>query len=121
MDKSHRHFILYAKYHYQRNDVLSDLITLLSERCCMDRQYVKVEYINSILLEIVYPLIEKRGNPIQAFKELIYEMNRSSIGEACLSFLTITPVKDFPFELGEADPRVLPLSPACIAALKQKG
>ena len=110
MDRSVRHFILYAKHHYEETETISDLKTIMGERCGMEAKYIRIGDINHLLLRTVYPLIATRGNPELAFMEFAAHVEEDSITNACLAFLKLTEVRHFDFDLGEADPTILPLT-----------
>jgi hypothetical protein len=123
-----RHYYLYAKNHYKASDFITDLKIITGIRCGMDSKDENLNDVASILLSIVYPYAQKFSE--YAFKEFIADINPAkmwmwdnlkrkdyysgvdfmeSVCHKCISILALTKVADIPFELGEADSKVLPL------------
>jgi len=121
-----RHYYLYAKGHYKTTEFVRDLKIITGSRCGIDPKFETLRDICSILLSLVMPQVVKSEHHFKEFMQDINPAKRWMWGERkkdaytgeecmgavvhkCLSVLALTEVKDIPFELGKADPKVLPL------------
>ena len=119
-----RHFFLYAKGHYAHSeDVISDMKTLISIRSGMGLEFTRPEYAIQVMAPYVLPYIKDRllefldditpGSNWRCGDIKKQVMDRADFHRAIiykfLSVLALTKVVDIPFELGVADPEVLPL------------
>ena len=105
-----RHFYLYAKNHYQIDDVFYDVQKLQANYCGMSLEYISDRDILNRLLSLVYLHI----NNLQQFVSFTLRFTgqpdiRWKI-QACLSVLMSAKVEDIYYELGEPDSSILPLS-----------
>ena len=131
--KNHeRHFYLYAKYHYQINDVIEDLKKIQADRCNINVELISVYDVAHILLELVGEHIGYEDSDLDKFMTFVLDLSPEqhwvyiparSVSEItqkkdtdsfyialihkCLSILRYTEIKDL--NLGIADPRILPL------------
>ena len=118
-----RHFYLYAKNHYLRTDLKTDLLKILENYTGTPVEYLKVGDLVAVLLPIAY----KHINNEHQFTNFIYKnlsKTESIIGkietepvehyliilETCLSTLVTVKVDDIDFKLGEIDENILPKS-----------
>ena len=112
-----RHFYLYAKNHYQIDDVFYDMKVIQGNYCGMPPQYVSDRDILNRLLSLVYlHVVIDRDSGLQQFVSFTSKFGanddlRWKI-QTCLSVLMTAEVKDIYYELGEPDPGILPLSSA---------
>jgi len=129
VSKSDTHFMLYAKYHYEKsNDVIGDLITIYKRFYVvpdqvidndLEREYC-IKYIFSILRDMVYEyyLNESGVNQEYRFQEIIKTMRNAShdVGYILgfLSMISLVKVKDVLELAEEADETLLPLSKGLI-------
>lgn len=114
-----RHIILYAKGHYKQSNAMADLKKLYSIRNAIDTKYLSDSLIIEMLLELTFPYIHHAQNfvafIIKLEPEYFYGTDdlkytfEELVVNRCLSVLRLTHVKNFPFELSEADPNILPL------------
>jgi hypothetical protein len=107
-----RHFYLYAKNHYQIDDVFRDMKVLQGNYCGMSLEYISDRDILNKLLSLAYLHI----NNLQQFVDFTLRFaGQADIRwkiQVCLSVLMTAEVKDIYYELGEPDPNILPLSSA---------
>jgi hypothetical protein len=112
-----RHFYLYAKNHYQIDDVFHDMKVIQGNYCGMPPQYISDRDILNKLLSLAYlHIVVDEGSGFQQFVSFTLKFAgqpdiRWKI-QACLSVLMTAEVKDIYYELGEPDPGILPLSSA---------
>jgi len=115
MIKEDRHIILYSKYHYEKNDIISDLKILYSIRNGINIEYLNERQIASNLLNLVTSFIINNGNSFHDFINAINPYNPlfkiynenykfyTAIIKKCLSILSLLEIKDIPFDLGNKD------------------
>ena len=132
-----RHIFLYAKGHYQISDQTEDMKKIIGERAGIEPNYIGSNDILQVLINIAWNYINTHGqfidfindlNPINAWKhgylataskeQSISDFNRTLISK-CLSVLRFQKVTDIPFELGKADPTILPLNQEYIKCKKE--
>jgi hypothetical protein len=124
-----RHFFLYAKLHYEIGDIMEDLKTMVSARSGIDRRYVKTDLIVELLLGVAYPYIKYESDLAELALSALpsswsriarapqvgseYPVFEKDIAHGICGYLLkvlgYTKVCDIPFDLGEADPNILPL------------
>jgi hypothetical protein len=63
------HIFLYAKYHYKRGNVISDMQHIIGERCALEPEHVDVESIISVLTEVTYPYIKTENQMFEFLKD----------------------------------------------------
>jgi len=133
----YRHFYLYAKGHYKKNDVMADLKKIASNYTAIDVEFISSNDIIRILTTEIWRLMDER-----LFSELISDISPDNIwktnkfaqnetnGESdsynyvhailskylsILSFVTvfetIAGIETTVLELGEPDENILPLNP----------
>ncbi len=106
-----RHLYLYAKGHYEKNDIVKDLRVIVAKMCMMYPEHVVEGDIAHWLLEEVYKHIKTKDDFFRFFSLTYYSWgNKIDIIRNSLSFLKFIKVKDIDIELGQPDPHVLPLS-----------
>ncbi len=126
MKNTDSHIYLYAKGHYQRNDVIKDMKKIITERCNIDAEYITIDDILSVVLPIAYKHIKNNEYKFIDFISNLKPQNLWKYGPAkeenfdiiiirnCLSVLSITQVKEkdgkILIELDEADSHILPLA-----------
>lgn len=112
-DNPNRHFYLYAKNHYQQDDYLEDLRTIMANYSNIQRELVQDRYIVEKLLRLVYLHIGHQQQFVK-FVSSFFEVPTNSmlraVVKASLVVLMFTEVKDIYYELGEPDPAVLPVT-----------
>jgi len=134
-----RHYYLYAKHHYKTSDFITDLKIITGKRCGISPDDIGMNDVLSILLSLIYPYVMKFSE--YSFKLFICDINpakfwmwdigknkTSYTGEECMlalahkccSILALTEVVKIPFELGEADPSILPLSECVLERLEKE-
>jgi len=117
------HFYLYAKGHYQKTDLIEDLKKVFAKRSAVPLECCQPRDVAIALLELAWKHIAESGNPEYQFIEFISRLSpvdifgqeRWSGGDGfwkvllndCLPVLRNTKVAGL--DLGEADPKVLPL------------
>jgi hypothetical protein len=108
-----RHFYLYAKNHYQNRNMVEDLKTIMAKYSGLKTEDVVTGYVVEKLLELAYYHINTQRE-FTTFVMSILEVptNDTVYGviKACIVELAMTKVVDIPFELGEPDPEILPVS-----------
>lgn len=135
MMNSYRHFYLYAKHWYKRQDVVEDLKLLIKNRSGCDPKDLNIGDIYQNLNGLVWQAISRSGNPEHFFNEFImdttfpenrwkytgepHESHEIVILKKFLSILSLTKKSDIDGELGEPDPKILPLSEESIKRLKE--
>jgi len=123
-----RHFYLYAKGHYYMSDLIDDLSTILAHETCVPKQCVNINDIIHILVRCVYTSFEIGPNKEHFFMTFIDNLlpeNSWKVSPSddfkirliynCLSELRRVQVYDkksdtIIYNIGDADPNVLPLS-----------
>lgn len=134
-----RHFYLYAKHHYKRTDIVSDLSVIYKlVYLWPEEEKVPIDNLIGVIKRLAYPHIknsdyifnsliedimpenswrvgyENKQNRILFNSDVVKEFPEYDVKMALLhkfmSILANTLVKDIPFELGEADDSILPLS-----------
>ncbi|MDP2676388.1 MAG: hypothetical protein Q8O83_01760 [bacterium] len=72
-DEFIRHFILYAKGHYKREDTVSDLRTIIAKICNIPEKSVSIRDVLSRTLEVFNSVFryEQNSNQIQAFLSVL--------------------------------------------------
>lgn len=126
----YRHFYLYAKHHYKHSDdIIEDLKHILGQYVGSDIKYLHATDIANKLLEITGPHIRESQHHLEAFISDIFHQADLYRGKlfgpqmpvetvdlirAMLSILEFTCVYDDQkkviLELGEPDPKVLPIA-----------
>jgi hypothetical protein len=62
-ENSYRHFYLYAKGHYKKGDLLSDMKHLMAERCGLDEKHMRIgDIINCLTGEVTKVFLNNRHN-----------------------------------------------------------
>jgi len=99
---------LYAKGHYKKSDILSDLTEIHANWSGIDQEYISYNDIGDVLIHIIYPLVK---NNESRFYDLIYSLCRSEQTplEDFLKIMRYATKEEFG-ELGEPDSNILPLS-----------
>lgn len=105
-----RHFYLYAKGWYQEDDITLDLKILLGRYCGMSPNKLSNSDVTHKLLGLVEKHISNRHN----FKEFVIRVFLTQgvmapFIQECLTVLAMVKNKDLGFELGDPDPKILPL------------
>lgn len=121
------HIYLYAKNWYERKDPISDLKVLFGKSYQIDPEYINVNDILNMLLEITFKHIKNE----RQFKEFVFDMSpetvirvwkfhgldskkdytyERAIISKCLSVLCLAEITDIPNGLDEADYSILPKS-----------
>lgn len=133
-----RHLYLYAKGHYERDNIHSDLRKIVARIIWCNPEHVETENILYWLTTMAYSQMEKESRPtVDCFREFLadihpencwkvgyrhkaepfniehpedieYDMETAIIYK-CLSILRLTGLDKIPFELGTADMTLLPL------------
>lgn len=128
-----RHYYLYAKGHYHRSEnIFDDLKQIHSQWCAVSAEHLEDECIVVKLLEMTYTHIAACSDD-RMFIEFVSDIHPRNTWKAgskladratsweteegywlrvarkCLSMLSITSRDQWPFDLGEADAKVLPL------------
>lgn len=127
-ENSMRHFLLYAKGHYEKSDLMTDMKQIAAHRAQMKPEHIRESDILFLLLGEVERLAAKKEHFLQQFVTRIREdfvvwpaLLRTPriptldevIVTACLGELATAKVKDGTtvyLNLGEPDPAVLPLT-----------
>lgn len=127
-----RHYYLYAKHHYERSDdIFKDLKHVHAQWCGLLPQYIEEADVIVKLLELAYVHIKSCSDDYMfiSFIRDIQSQEAWKVGSKkksvanwetdedyylrvtrkCLSVLRFTDKDQWPFELGEADPEVLPI------------
>jgi hypothetical protein len=107
-DQSDRHIYLYAKYWYQRTNILDDLRKIVSVRCAFPLEHTTKRDVEEILLDIVYDIFEREGFSRYGFTQFIRDCGKNSVIDTCLSFIAVSEMSTFEIDLGKPDPNVLP-------------
>jgi hypothetical protein len=133
MLNEHRHFYLYAKGHYKEDNIITDIAKLQADYCGLI-DYKPAElfaYGVFHLIEIVIPHMKKEVHAKTIFNNLLDD-NLWRIGakvedsmhikyaKASLSLLAFLKVSEIDGELGEPNPKILPLSNNALLVKKQK-
>lgn len=121
---SYRHFYLYAKHWYKRQDVVEDLKLLIKNRSNIDVEFLSVGDIFQNLNGLVWQALTRSGNPEHFFSEFImdttfpenrwrytgepHESQDRVVLKKFLSILSLTKKSDIDGELGEPDFSILP-------------
>ena len=131
---SYRHFYLYAKHWYKRTDVVEDLKLLIQNRSLVDPIHLSVRDVIDNLEGLAWNYITKSGNPPHFFREFVFDMfpdNRWKHGgdkedsqeitliKKILSMMSIESVKNIDGNLGEPDPKILPLSEGALDRIRE--
>lgn len=108
-----RHFYLYAKGHYQREDIVKDLIKLQANYCGMEEEYLHEKHVKEHLVCLAYKHIKNEWQFIDFMAKVnnpFYFINDKGNGiiKACLSVLMETTVDSIEGSLGEPDYAILP-------------
>ena len=112
-----RHIFLYAKGHYEVTDQINDLRKILGERSGIEWEYITIDDILRVLLNLIWNYINNRYQ----FVELLLDLSphntwkygyvyREALVSKCLSILRFQKVIDIPFKLGEVDEKILPMN-----------
>jgi len=116
------HLYLYAKGHYEKNDMINDLKIIVAERSGIECKYITKRDISSILLSAVNQLSQLGVYDLFNFVGSLDPQNNWEHGgssdedfdtrviRSSLSVLRFTEVRHIP-DLGVADPNILPLNP----------
>jgi hypothetical protein len=108
-----RHFYLYAKNHYQQDDMMEDLRAIMASYANIRSGSVRDWYILEKLLKLAYLHIENDQQFVK-FVTSSFEVPADSATiamiKACLIVLMFAKVKDIYYELGEPDPAILPVT-----------
>lgn len=108
-----RHFYLYAKNHYQQDDMMEDLRTIMASYANIRSGSVRDWYILEKLLGLVYLHIKSQRQFVE-FVTMFFEVPTSStlraMIKASLVVLMAAKVEDIYYELGEPDPAILPVT-----------
>lgn len=124
MKNADSHIYLYAKGHYEKNNLVEDMKKILGKRSGIDPEYMTAADVVHVLLSMTSPYIKDNHH----FREFILDLHpvnywkltrgEYSFDEAvirkCLSILRMTQVIDKDnkvlIELDDPDPDILPLS-----------
>jgi len=122
---SSRHFYLYAKGHYQKNDTLEDLKILLGEYCMAYPEHISTDDVLDHLLRLAHKQFKNEYSFLKFMSDLLPKNHWKFINndekdiplellmiKKCLSVLRYAQVKDDDINilnLGKADPKILPL------------
>lgn len=121
MAKEDRHIFLYAKGHYQRNDIVKDMKKILGKRSGINGQHIHIGNVHYVLTALVWHYINHEFR----FVDFIFNLNPNSrknrtetipnnfdiiLIKECLFVLMKQERKHIPFELGEPDPTLLPIN-----------
>ncbi len=123
MKNADSHIYLYAKGHYEKDDLIEDMKKIIGERCGIEAEHVTVGNILHVLLSIAYlyviDLYHFRDfildlHPVNYWKldRTNYDFEHAVIHK-CLSILAMTQVKEGDevlIELDDPDPNILPLT-----------
>ena len=135
MKNSDSHIFLYAKGHYEKDDLIQDMKRIVGEMVNIESKYMCVGDIVQVLLNVVHPYIRSSHDfinfvlDLQASRywklttgsdwELVasndpYTFEKATIRK-CLSILMMIKVHDYAtgetfVELDDQDPSILPLS-----------
>ena len=112
-DNPNRHFYLYAKNHYQINDHLEDLRTIMANYSNIGREFVQDRYIIEKLLRLVHLHLKSDEHFVRfvtSFFEVPTVSMTRAVVKASLVVLMFAEVKDIYYELGEPDPAILPVT-----------
>jgi len=113
----HTHIYLYAKHHYERNDIKEDLRRIVAHQVGVPT--VSDRHVLLFVLDLAFKHIQS-SHAFRCFMEQTLPERRWRIGtdenddlltiylRSCLSVLMLTEVKDL--DIGEPDPDVLPLA-----------
>lgn len=117
------HFYLYAKNHYERSDLKTDLRKIMAKRCMIPVDLADMYDVIDCLLVLTFKHISESGNPGHFFCDFVrrtepYSLWRNfsvkeeddhvvRVAKACLSVLAWVTVKDL--DLGDPDSAILPL------------
>lgn len=136
MPVNNNHYFLYAKRHYKHGDLIKDLKKVHGFEYDMDVEYVEVQDIMSVLLDLVYQVLFSKNriytmDPEMAFKDFVGDLGpdkqwmfggppseeytfEKAVIRKCISVLSLTRCLDDKgntiLDIGEADPKVLELS-----------
>ena len=78
-----RHLYLYAKYHYERTDIVDDLKTIIAKECLLDKSGVSSAGVVSVLADAAW----KHINTEREFKELMERISPDSMEMRCRRLL----------------------------------
>lgn len=105
---------LYAKGWYQKTDTISDLKKIFSKIYSQDIQYVRIDDIERVLLDLAWIYIVN-GNAPYKFVEFMMHLkswHNNNVIEACLGCISIIETKYIEGGLNPPDPNLLPLTNA---------
>lgn len=110
---SNRHFYLYAKGHYQRKCIATELIKIQSKRCGVQESSITLRDVNITLIDLAHKHM-KNKYIFRCFIDSINTYTNQSgmglaISKACLSVFANAKKSEVGFDLGEPNPNVLPL------------
>jgi len=114
----YRHFYLYAKLHYKRTNVITDLKAIVADYCGFYKEDASTNDVIRMLLKITSHHINNSDKFLRFMDELvsrinfpfkIYDSPIEYIIDECLSILQGIKVIDIQGELGTADKNILPL------------
>jgi len=113
---SDRHFYLYAKYWYKRDNMIEDLRRIVAFRCGIDVEYIRKRDVFSILYRVAIKHLTTEQRLEVFFNEMISSIfipdDAPLLDTLIRQFLLVLShqhIKDIPFELGDPDPNILPL------------
>ena len=117
---NHTHYYLYAKGHYKGENLVEDLQKIQEQYTSCPAEYITSNDIVSVLLPLVFRHLHDYGNPDYFFTKFIAYLDENDIFghpknmhfherviSACLSILRYVRIENL--NLGEADPKILPL------------
>ncbi len=104
-----RHFYLYAKHWYVRNNILEDLRKIVHFRCGA-AESIRIN--DSDVVIVLIGVVGKHVSCSEHFEHFIRSMDSTlnvttSILKACLLKLSNTKTSEIPFELGKPNNRIL--------------
>jgi len=119
---TYTHYYLYAKGHYEASSIVDDLIKIHADIYNTPAEYCGVGDVKRDLLRLAYFYIKTHHDPeskLAEFVDLLHPDNAWKINAAdmgfdlrliknCLSILRLVKVEGL--ELGQTNPKVLPLS-----------
>lgn len=115
MQNFDRHFYLYAKGHYEKKCTTTELIKIQSKRCGTQEARLTLRDVNTVLVSLAHRHVQHR-NAFKSFIDFIISNHANqggvqlAISKACLSIFNTVKTSEIGFDLGEADPDVLPLA-----------
>lgn len=128
------HLYLYAKNHYQQENVLTDLQTILGKRAGIEPKHIRSNDILVILLDEVADVFQRQPNHPYRLRDFVLRLRTDILQrplqskaqdidsifiQHCLSVLSIVKVREgkrILARIGTADPTILPLQQDDVAA-----